>query len=45
MILELEEERRKDEALVEEILKCPEECFHKRIPMTMELRMIQILSR
>jgi len=29
MILELEEERRKDEALAEEMLKCPEEGFHK----------------
>merc|ERR1719480_528310 len=29
MILELEEERRKDEALADELLKCPEEGFHK----------------
>merc|ERR1719480_330163 len=29
MILELEEERRKDEALADELLKCPEDGFHK----------------
>ena len=29
MILELEEERRKDKVLADELLKCPEEGFHK----------------